>query len=313
MADTSAAPILPIDGTPSQLNTLQHNDIGLNGSQHNGSQHLAINNTRLRRAVMLLALKTTARFFKHEAPQVRPISRRLLVKRDPFVHLTEAATMQFIASNTSIPVPRVYCSFVHRNQAFIVMERIDGEPLPKAWGKLSDDDRLGVYSQLRGMIQELRSLTPPPGMVGVQSCVGGSLYDSRIAHAKSRFGPFATIQEFHRWLREGLNPADHPEREADEDWLKVTHMAAKQEGPWPRPVFTHGDLNPFNIMIRGKQVVAIIDWEFSGWYPHYWEYTSAWYGSILRTAWQGDLEKFLEPHPEELEMEITRQQWWGEI
>jgi thiamine kinase-like enzyme len=90
-------------------------------------------------------------------------------------------------------------------------------------------------------------------------------------------------------------------------------MVAKQDGPWPPPVFTHGDLNPFNIMIRDKKVVAIIDWETAGWYPSYWEYTAAWTGNdVIRKGWQDLIPKFLDPYPEELSMEITRQKWWGE-
>jgi hypothetical protein len=34
-----------------------------------------------------------------------------------------------------------------------------------------------------------------------------------------------------------------------------------------------------------QNVVGIVDWEFSGWYPHYWEYTSAWYGNLTRIDW----------------------------
>lgn len=50
------------------------------------------------------------------------------------------------------------------------------------------------------------------------------------------------------------------------------------------PVFTHGDLQRKNIMIT-KQAndntefqnsfeyqVSLVDWEFAGWYPSYWEY-----------------------------------------
>lgn len=77
-------------------------------------------------------------------------------------------------------------------------------------------------------------------------------------------------------------------------------------------MFTHGDLNPSNIMVSGNQAVSIIDWEFAGWYPYYWEYTSSWYGNLTRLAWQDIIPKFLEPYPEELKMEITRQKWWGE-
>ena len=41
-------------------------------------------------------------------------------------------------------------------------------------------------------------------------------------------------------------------------------------------VFTHGDLHPGNILVSQEEdgswkIVAIIDWENSGFYPAYWE------------------------------------------
>lgn len=83
-------------------------------------------------------------------------------------------------------------------------------------------------------------------------------------------------------------------------------MIVKQDGTWPAPVFTHSDLNPFNILVRGDQIVSIIDWEFSGWYPPYWEYTSAWFGNVTRGEWQSTIYSLLNPYPEELEIERTR-------
>lgn len=45
--------------------------------------------------------------------------------------------------------------------------------------------------------------------------------------------------------------------------------------PEPKCVFTHSDLRPANIRVverDGKWVISsIIDWEFSGFYPDYWE------------------------------------------
>ncbi|KAI0542835.1 kinase-like protein [Xylaria digitata] len=280
-------------------------------TQHEGTAHLAINNTLFRRYLTLCALQTVARFRSYDGPCVA-ISRHLVVKTSPFVHLSEAATMAFVAAKTSIPVPRVYCSFVYRNQAFITMERVQGEPLAEVWKSLSDTDREHVFQQLRGMIGELRALTPPSGM-RVESCINGSLRDSRIPRSRPRFGPFKTVQDFHLWLREDLRPEEHPDRKNDQDWEEIKEMVAKQDGPWPPPVFTHGDLNPFNIFLRGSRVVGIIDWEFAGWYPSYWEYTSAWYGNLTRRAWQTSIDRFLDPYPEELKMEITRQKWWGEF
>lgn len=278
-------------------------------TQHDGTLSLAVNNSFLRRFLTLVALKTTARFYERSGPCV-PISPRLIVKTGPFAHLTEAATLEFVASNTSIPVPHVHCAFVHNNRAVIVMDRIKGVSLARAWQTLSDEDRDSIYEQLRSMFQELRSLPPPAG-VGIESCVGGSLRDARIPRSWPRFGPFKTIQEFHLWLRHGLRPEAHPGRKEDDDWNEIRAMVEKQDGPWPAPVFTHGDLNPSNILVRGSRVVGIIDWEFAGWYPFYWEYTSAWYAHLTRQGWEDAILKFLDAYPEELKMEITRQKWWG--
>lgn len=192
------------------------------------------------------------------------------------------------------------------------MERVQGSPLPDAWKTLSDTDRASILAQIQQMVRELRSLQPPLG-AGVESSSGGSLRDSRISHCRPRFGPFKTIQDFHLWLREELRPEEHPDRTDDQDWKDIKDMVAKQDGPWPAPVFTHGDLNPFNIIVQGNRVVSIIDWEFAGWYPHYWEYTSAWHGNILRKEWQDIITSIIDQYPEELKMETTRHKWWGEF
>ncbi|KAI1845397.1 hypothetical protein JX265_005258 [Neoarthrinium moseri] len=192
------------------------------------------------------------------------------------------------------------------------MERIQGEELPKAWKSMSEESLERVFAQLRKIFQELRSLAPPPG-TGVESCVGGSLYDSRISRGNPRFGPFKTIQEFHFWLRRDLTVEDLKDREKDQDWHDLVEMIRQQDGPWSPPKFAHGDLNPFNVLVRDGEVVGILDWEFSGWYPNYWEYTSAWFGNVIRTEWQGKLDKILDrPRPEEFNMEEVRNKWWGE-
>lgn len=191
------------------------------------------------------------------------------------------------------------------------MERVQGKNLADAWQSLSKESRQKIYLQLKAMIQELRALEPPPN-IGVGSCIGGSLYDSRLPHGTPRFGPFTTIQQFHHWLRHNLEATQIGAHVNEKDTRDIKAVIIKQDGPWPAPVFTHCDLNPSNILVRGDQIVGIVDWEFSSWYPHYWGYTSAWLGNITRGKWQGVLLSLLDPYPEELEMEITRSRWWGE-
>ena len=106
--------------------------------QHRDTENLAIRNSFMRRSVVLLALKTTARFYTWMGFCV-PITANIMVKTGPYVHLTEGATMEFIAKNTAIPVPKVYCSFIHKNRAYIVMERMRGDEIPTAWKRLSEE------------------------------------------------------------------------------------------------------------------------------------------------------------------------------
>lgn len=37
-------------------------------------------------------------------------------------------------------------------------------------------------------------------------------------------------------------------------------------------LFTHGDLSPTNIIVKEGRIVGIVDWEYAGWYPEYWEF-----------------------------------------
>jgi len=131
-----------------------------------------------------------------------------------------------------------------------------------------------ICKQLRRMLDELRALRPPPG-AGVQSCVGGSLRDSTIPHCRPRMGPFKAIQEFHPWLRDDFKPADDLVNLNVEEDAALRETIPQQDGPWPPPVFTHGDLSASNVLVEGDKITGIIDWETSGWYPQYWEYTSA--------------------------------------
>lgn len=114
-------------------------------AQHEGSKALAINNTFIRRFLTRLALHTTAKFFHRNGPCV-PISKHKILKTGYSVHLTEAVTMKYIAQYTSIPVPKVYCSFIHRKRAYIIMERIRSENLADAW---QNPDRRPHYRERR--------------------------------------------------------------------------------------------------------------------------------------------------------------------
>ena len=124
-------------------------------------------------------------------PMMRTVSLRsqqLFLKFGPRVRLTEAVASEFIAIHTSIPVPGVIDVFKYDGSVYIIQEFIDAPMLLKVWRKLGLDDRKRCMIQLKGYIEQLRSLVPPePGKV--QSMTGMVSLTSDLVTMTPR-GPF---------------------------------------------------------------------------------------------------------------------------
>ena len=188
---------------------------------------------------------------------------RMLVKTSSRVRVTEALTTEFVRTNTSIPVPRIIDVFKLSNKTYIVMEFIENaHSLFDVWSDMTDDQKESICAQLKGYINELRSLVAPnPGRV--ESIDGSPCFDGRLHGA---FGPFSSVERFHAHLGHDFVRAN-PER------FEYCQEAFKRcEGKKYRTVFSHCDLGPYNILVRDGKIAAIIDWEFGGCYPEYWEY-----------------------------------------
>ncbi|KAH2976247.1 hypothetical protein KXW58_007137 [Aspergillus fumigatus] len=262
-----------------------------------------VNDNFLNRGLTLLAIKFLKRIRPREG-NVLMLSGELCVKYGRRVHLSEASTMRFVSQHTSIPVPKVLCAFTRSGRTYIVMERIKGDIIGNGWVKRSENSKAKLLSQLAEKIREMRDLQPPEGM-GVASVDGGSLFDCRVPGRSLRFGPFATTQDFHRHLRRGMEFDLRLDPE-------IQDLIKQQSKTWPL-VFTHGDLSSLNILVRGDDIVGIIDWETAGWYPSYWEYTSAHQVNPQNSFWVKEIDKFLQPMPEELAMERIRQKHFGDV
>lgn len=75
-----------------------------------GTRHRAFHRTVFGRWLVLVALETTARFYT-SLGFCMLITRNKIVKTGPFVHLTEGATIEFIAQDTSIQSPAYTARF----------------------------------------------------------------------------------------------------------------------------------------------------------------------------------------------------------
>lgn len=259
--------------------------------------------SKLQRHLLLLVIRLVGHF-RGRTGSVLMLSKHLCIKYGQRTNLVEAQTMLFVARNTTLPVPKVHCAFVHKGCTYILMERINGQPLGKSWVQRSPASKLMILECLKKLVSQMRCLHTDNNRI--RSVTGGSLYDPRMPTTAGRFGPFENVQQFHCHLRHGIQA--HSNHDAD-----VTKLIILHSRDWDAPTFTHGDLSSLNILVRGDDVVGIIDWETAGWYPSYWEYTTACQVNPQNSFWRDEIDKFLVPMPEALAMEHLRQKYFGDF
>ena len=113
------------------------------------------------------------------------------------------------------------------------------------------------------MVEELRSIPPPEG-IGVANVDDGAIYDDRLPTNSTR-GSFETTHDFHGHLRNGVE-AHHQNAPHGIQELITFH-----ERLLSAPVLTHAHRSSFRILVRGDEVVGVIDWECAAWFPPYLE------------------------------------------
>lgn len=182
--------------------------------------------------------------------------------------------MRFVRSKTSVPVPEVIDAFVHpeTNHPCILMEYIDGRPLDQVWDTYSESQKEHILSQLKGYLDELRQIKGT--FIGSVdgTCCADQFFDGED---NASYGPYDSEMASNDGLVRAL------EARARNTWTErvVKFIRAMPEHGI---VFTHNDWAPRNILLRDGHVVAILDWEFSGFYPDYWEFVK----SLCWPDWQ---------------------------
>lgn len=126
---------------------------------------------------------------------------------------------------------------------------------------LTDDQRSDIMAQPSDYIAQMRAM----GGIHLGRLNGEGVVVPSIMTRSG--GPFATMVEFHDWL---VRP---PKRSQTQSMY--WHQITTQLGAESPIVFTHGDIAARNILVRDGRIVAVLDWEFAGWYPEYWEYVFA--------------------------------------
>ncbi|KAM5466014.1 hypothetical protein MauCBS54593_006264 [Microsporum audouinii] len=242
------------------------------------------------------------RFRPGLAPRVFNLTSNLIIKYGSYNILAEAQAIEFVTKNTTVPLPRIVRIYKCLDgTCYILMKRCPGTPISKVINTMSIEEKQNLFIQLRGYIDELRSLRSRKAVVG--STDYGPLDDLRLL--TGRCGPFKSVTAFHRGISGGFkSPTGHSE---------CDKMIAEQDSREYSIKFTHGDLSLRHIYCLKGRITGIIDWETAGWFPDYWEYVMTWDSFWETPAFRDDIAIFLDPFPRELETERTRRRLFGII
>jgi Phosphotransferase enzyme family len=197
------------------------------------------------------------------------LSSGLIAKHCYLGHMEDEAQAMEVARQLGIRVPNVKRMVkANDDDGIIIMEWIHGTVLEDLWAQIGWVMTIRLAFQLRYAVHRLRSLT---------SLTAGSLFTGEC-------------RSF--WLDDRYNLPAHSTPDAItcfiEFWNNFTPRRRKSPEPTksksdkknylpPLPtslVFTHHDLAPRNLLVDKQGHLWLLDWEYSGWYPVYFEYAS---------------------------------------
>lgn len=214
-------------------------------------------------------------------------SNLILKDRGACLPTFEVANVQFVQKETSIPVPTVIESWEEGDHTLILMKRIPGEPLSKAWPKLSTVEKENIARQTAEYLLQLRKLQSNK----IQALGDRPIYSNFLFHdseSERPHGPLASDDELWADMEQGLNETVPPD----------ARMRLRKCMPPAAPyTFTHGDLTNVNIMVENGRLTGIIDWEMSGYFPVWWEYVcTSVPDSEEDREWKTLLRKYMPDH-----------------
>lgn len=199
------------------------------------------------------------------------------------VRSSEAEAMKLVFEHTSVPVPEVLTTCFDGDEGNIHMTTIPGTCLEEKWDTLGDASKESLCLQLWGLISTWRKIPRPPK-------IDGSIFQCAADGSPSRDPLLEDLKRPPRPLTSDLKLRGRVyERYLAFGGLRYQHKLPSMLPQSSQSVFTHGDIACRNIMVDEQNVITgILDWEYAGWYPDYWEYAQ-----IMKPAFHGDFQDWM--------------------
>ncbi|KFY46198.1 hypothetical protein V495_02610 [Pseudogymnoascus sp. VKM F-4514 (FW-929)] len=196
-----------------------------------------------------------------------------VVKSGRKIHLDEKDALD-LAAELNIPAPRAYGACTASDGVVSIrMDFIEGESLEDLWPNMSEIDRQDICRQLQKILTTMQSVESKTGVIG--SCNGGPFRECRRM-GEYTGGPFQDEAGFNNYVTKLIGTTPTEINNALRSQLRTDH----------RIVFAHGDLSQHNIIIKDMKIAGLIDWEFAGWFPEFWEYVKFFEVQVKHKDWR---------------------------
>ncbi|KAL5317467.1 hypothetical protein ACEPPN_014562 [Leptodophora sp. 'Broadleaf-Isolate-01'] len=241
---------------------------------------------------------------EHSGRRIVRVGIHFIVKYGAGVCLTEGENMVFVKQFSTLQIPNVYALYSRQHEGdrlptnYIVMENIAGDSLESCWVSLDTQAKLAIADQLRIYFTQLRQI-PSPGYFGL---LGKRPFEDSVFWAGDDGDRGMLEAMVHKYLH------NNPGYRKSEYYSRVLPLVLRNHSS----VFTHGDFQRKNVLIRNDGTLIMIDWEAAGWYPTFWEYAMTMYSCRWDDDWHSRAVKILDEYPNEYAwMDMVFRELWS--
>lgn len=163
-----------------------------------------------------------------------------------------------VARQAGLPVLEVICYGDYPDTPHapvsILMTCVPGKQLGEAYKALNDEGKNSVTTQLDLYLKTIRKWKWPWGEKRICSLIGTPIRSIRVPD--HRIGPFETEKDFNEYL---IEPGWPGEFRSKREYKEALHLARRMQGISHPIVFTHGELQYYNIKVQDGRITGLLD------------------------------------------------------
>ncbi|KAF8532604.1 kinase-like domain-containing protein [Gautieria morchelliformis] len=179
----------------------------------------------------------------------------------------EADALRFLRTVRDVHTPHLLDSVPTQDKHYLLTTWVEGDRMGQVWDELTPCDKEKIVNDLRHQLGSMRLQTRSTTVL-ICNASGGSISDPRVPWvAREDPRTFSNHKEFAEEVWPG-----------DREYLRSILTPVTERNDIPI-VFSHGDILPKNLIFpgsldhwrSGRVPICIIDWEYAGWMPAYWD------------------------------------------